>query len=120
MARALIQIETKQDSVGIRDSSFETESHQQHLRQSLRSSLDGSPERRRRPMHLPLGEESGSQLAARLNSSTFATEQVKPQAQYAYTGWQHGPTCGEAVSDTFPCFLEARAISDMEESQVFL
>ena len=79
-----MQIETKEDSLGVRDGSFETESHQQQLRQSL----DRGPERRRRAVHPPLGEESGSQLAARLNSSAFGTEQVTLRAQCAHA------TCG--------------------------
>ena len=46
---AFMQIETKQDSLGVRDSSFETESHQQQLCQSLHASLDGGLERRTAP-----------------------------------------------------------------------
>ena len=94
MSGTSTQIETKQDSLGAGDGSFETESHQQQMRQSLRASLDGGPERRRRAVHPPLGEESGSQLAARLNSSTFGTEQVTLRAQCAHSTCRLGLTCG--------------------------
>ena len=93
MSGTSTQIETKQDSLGAGDGSFETESHQQQMRQSLRTSLDGGLERRRRAVHPPLREESGSQLAARLNSSTFGTEQVTLRAQCAHATCRLGLTC---------------------------
>ena len=69
---------SKQESLGGRGGSFETDS-QQHLRASLRNSASVSDGQIRRQLHSAqpsLGEESGSQLAARLNSSTFGTEEV--------------------------------------------
>ena len=74
-------METKQESLGVRGESLETDS-QQHLRQSLRASNSAGNGRVRLQLRgggggsQTLGEESGSQLAARLNSSTFGTEQV--------------------------------------------
>ena len=78
---AVVQMETKQESLGVRGESLETDS-QQHMRQSLRNSNSVNDSQVRLQLrgeggsHAMLGEESGSQLAARLNSSTFGTEQV--------------------------------------------
>ena len=68
----------EQMSLGGRGGSFETDS-QQHLRASLRNSASVSDSQIRRQLHSAqpsLVEESGSQLAARLNSSIFGTEEV--------------------------------------------
>ena len=74
-------METKQESLGVRGESLETDS-QQHMHQRLRNSNSVNDSQVRLQLrggggsHAMLGEESGSQLAARLNSSTFGTEQV--------------------------------------------
>ena len=68
----------QQESLGAQDGSQETDSQQQ-LRQSLRISDSVSDSQVRLQLHsqhASLGELSGSQLAARLNSSSFGTEQV--------------------------------------------
>ena len=75
-----VQMDTKQESLGVRGESLETES-QEHLPQNLRSSNSVKDRQLRLQLlggslHGMLGAESGSQLAARLNSSTFGTEQV--------------------------------------------
>ena len=73
------QMASKQQSLGLRGGSFESGDSQQHLRTSLRKSASISDGQTRRQLHSAqpsLGEESGSQLAARLNSSTFGTEEV--------------------------------------------
>ncbi len=78
MLPAREQMVSKQQSLGGRGGSFETDSLQ-HLRASLRNSASGSDEQAGGPLHPgqpSLGEESGLQLAARLNSSTFGTEEV--------------------------------------------
>lgn len=64
----------------MRDESLETNSQQQPLRHSLGSAEAAGDGPARRQAHGGLGEESGSQLAARLNSSAFGTEQVPPSA----------------------------------------
>ena len=72
----------QQESLGAQDGSLETDSQQQ-LRQSLRNSDSVSDSQVRLQQHsqqASLGEESGSQLAARLSSSTFGTEQVLAHA----------------------------------------
>lgn len=72
------QMVSKQESLGGRGGSFETDS-QQHLRASLRNSASVSDGQIRRQLHSAqpsLGDESGLQLAARLNSSTFGTKEV--------------------------------------------
>lgn len=76
-----MQMETKEESLGGRGGSLETDSQQQQqqLRQSLRNSISASDSqvgRQLQASHAALGEESGSQLAARLNSSAFGTDQV--------------------------------------------
>ena len=76
-----MQMETKEESLGGRGGSLETDSQQQQqqLRQSLRNNISASDSqvgRQLQASHAALGEESGSQLAARLNSSAFGTDQV--------------------------------------------
>lgn len=100
-----MQMETKQESLGVRGESLETDS-QQHMRQSLRNSnsVNGSQFRLQLRggggSHAMLGEESGSQLAARLNSSTFGTEQVlaPPSHMHAVSGSLH-LICENATTD---------------------
>ena len=76
----------------MRDESLETDS-QQHPRQSLRASNSAGDSRAMLQLrgggggsHPMLGEESCSQLAARLNSSTFGTEQVCASTHSTHAG----------------------------------